>query len=32
MGLTYYVPQSLSEVKDVVIKSYNDQKAAYVRL
>ncbi len=32
MGLNYYIPQSLSEVKDVIIKSYNDQKAAYIRL
>lgn len=32
IGLNYYIPQSLSEVKDVVIKSYNDQKAAYIRL
>lgn len=32
LGLKYYIPQSLSEVKDVIIKSYNDQKAAYIRL
>jgi len=32
IGLKYYTPQSLSEVKDVIIKSYNNQKAAYIRL
>jgi transketolase len=32
MGLDYYLPKSLSEIRDVVIKSYNDQKAAYIRL
>ena len=32
IGLKYYIPQSLSEVKDVIIKSYNDQKATYIRL
>ena len=32
IGLKYYVPQSLSEVKDAVIESYKDQKAAYIRL
>ncbi len=32
IGLNYYLPQSLSEVKDAIIKSYNDPKAAYIRL
>ena len=32
IGLDYYIPQSPPEVKDVMIKSYNDQKAAYIRL
>ena len=32
IGLQYYVPQSLPEVKDVIIKSYNSQKATYIRL
>lgn len=32
IGLKYYTPKSLSEVKDVIIKSYNDKKAAYIRL
>lgn len=32
IGLKYYIPRSLSEVKDVIIKSYNDKKAAYIRL
>lgn len=32
IGLNYYLPQSLSEVKDAIMKSYNDQKAAYIRL
>ncbi len=32
MGLKYYTPRSLLEVKDAIIKSYNDQKAAYIRL
>jgi len=32
IDLKYYIPQSLSEVKDVMIKSYNDQEAAYIRL
>jgi len=32
IGLSYYIPQSLSEVKDAIIESYNNEKAAYIRL
>lgn len=32
IGLEYYVPQSLDEVKKVVIDSYNNKKAVYIRL
>ena len=32
IGLDYYIPQSLSEVRDTIIKSYNNKKAAYIRL
>ncbi len=32
MGLDYYIPKSLSETRDAIIKSYNNQKAAYIRL
>lgn len=32
IGLKYYLPQSLSEVKDVILESYHNQKAAYIRL
>jgi len=32
IGLDYYIPQSLSEVRDVIIKTYNNKKAVYIRL
>lgn len=32
IGLKYYLPQSMKEVKDVILESYNNQKAAYIRL
>ena len=32
IGLKYYIPESLDEVKEAVIESYNNKKAAYIRL
>ncbi len=32
MDLNYYIPQSLLEVREAVINSYNNKKAAYIRL
>ncbi len=32
IGLKYYVPQSLEEVKKVVVESYKNKNATYIRL
>ena len=32
IGLKYYIPQSLDEVRNAVLKSYKDKEATYIRL
>lgn len=32
IGLKYYVPESLDEVRDLIIKLHNNKEAAYIRL
>jgi transketolase len=32
VGLKYYIPQSPDEVRNIIVKSYNDEKAAYISL